>query len=79
MKITGIRTFLYEAWWRNWLFVKVDTDAGVSGLGESSLQGLNKAVEVAIHNLEQDYFIGKDPRQIQKHWANVYRDNWARA
>ncbi len=76
MKITGIRTFIYEAWWRNWLFVKVDTDAGITGLGEASLQGLNQAVEVAIHNLEHEYFLGKDPRQIQKHWTNVYRDSW---
>ena len=44
---------------------KVDTDAGITGLGEASLQGLNKAVEVAVHNLENEYFIGKDPRQIQ--------------
>lgn len=76
MKITGIRTFIYEARWRNWLFVKVDTDEGITGLGEASLQGLNRAVEVAVHNLEQEYFIGKDPRQIQLHWANVYRDSW---
>lgn len=76
MKITGIRTFLFNAWWRNWLFVKVDTDEGITGVGEASLQGLNRAVEIAIHNLEEEYLIGKDPRQIQLHWSTIYRDSW---
>lgn len=36
MKITHIETFLVDAGWRPWIFVKVETDAGVTGYGECS-------------------------------------------
>jgi len=31
MKITHIETFLVDAGWRPWIFVKVETDEGVAG------------------------------------------------
>ena len=57
MKITAIRTFLMQCappqagGWsaRNWLFVKVETDAGIYGVGEAS--GWPRVVETAIHDL----------------------------
>ena len=34
MKITNIETFIVDAGWRPWIFVKVETDEGVTGYGE---------------------------------------------
>ncbi len=39
MKITEIETFTVGAGWKNWLFVKVHTDAGIHGIGEGTLNG----------------------------------------
>ena len=39
MKITEIETFTVGAGWKNWLFVKVHTDAGIYGIGEGTLNG----------------------------------------
>ena len=52
MRITDIRTFILGNPWKNWLFVLVDTDEGVTGLGEGTLNGFAKTVEAAIHELK---------------------------
>ena len=69
MKITGIETFLMNAarsgggWQsRNWLFVKVQTDEGLYGIGESS--GWPRVVQTAIQDLTP-ILIGADPMHIE--------------
>lgn len=74
MKITDIKTFTYDANWRNWLFVKVETDEGIYGWGEANVDGFETSSEAAIHIMSQ-YFIGKDPRNIELHWNKIYRDS----
>ncbi len=73
MKITSIETFLVFAAWRNWVFVRVSTDAGLTGCGEATLEGKEKAVVAAIGELES-YLIGQDPTQIERHVARLYGD-----
>ena len=51
MKIARIETFRYWAKWKNWLFVRVETDDGLHGWGEASLAGAIGAVEEAIREL----------------------------
>ncbi len=48
MKITGVETFLVFAEWRNWVFVRVSTDEGLTGCGEATLEGKEQAVVAAI-------------------------------
>ncbi len=43
-EITGVRTVVIGAGWRNYVFVLVDTDMGLTGLGEASLGGQTNAV-----------------------------------
>lgn len=76
MKITEIKTFLVDAVWRNWVLVKVETDSSIHGWGEASME-MNEDVapEAAVHRMA-DHFIGKDPRNIEKLWNDVYRDTW---
>lgn len=38
MKITGARVFKYWVHWRNWVFVRLDTDEGLHGLQVDTLQ-----------------------------------------
>lgn len=63
MKITEIETFAVGAGWKNWLFVRLHTDAGISGLGEGTLNGFIRTTEAAIRELEH-FVIGEDPRRI---------------
>ena len=53
---------------RNWLFVKVFTDAGIYGVGEAS--GWPRVVETAIKDLST-LLIGDNPFEIEKLWQNV--------
>ena len=38
MKITDIKTFVVDCFRTNWVFVKVYTDEGITGVGESTLE-----------------------------------------
>jgi galactonate dehydratase len=75
MKITGIRC--YPAWIgiRNQLLVKVETDEGIVGWGESGLSGREKAVVGAIEHYA-DFLIGMDPMQIGRIWQDLYRSQY---
>ena len=70
--ITGLKTFLVGADWRNWAIVKIETDAGISGVGEGTLEGREQSVETAIRELER-YLIGKDAFAIELHFQEMYR------
>ncbi len=73
MKITELKTFLVEASWRNYLFVKVSTDEGIHGWGEATVEGKERTVAQAIGDLA-DYLVGKDPFRIEEHWYAMYRN-----
>ncbi len=72
MVVTGLKTFLVGGSWRNWLIVKLETDAGIHGVGEATLEGRSKTVETAVHELGR-YIIGKDASTIEKHFQEMYR------
>jgi galactonate dehydratase len=63
MKITEIETFAVGAGWKNWLFVKVHTDAGLYGIGEGTLNGFIRTTEAGVHELRH-LAIGQDPLRI---------------
>jgi galactonate dehydratase len=74
VRITDIQTFLVDAsapsGWatRNWLFVKVETDAGIVGLGEAS--GWPRVIQTAIADLTP-ILVGEDPRRIERLWQKM--------
>lgn len=74
MKITGIET--YPIWdeerQRNFLFVVVDTDQGIYGVGESGLTGRELAVIGAIEHFKP-LLTGQDAGRIEHLWQLLYR------
>lgn len=72
MRIVGLKTFLIGAYPRNWTIVRIDTDAGIAGYGEGTLEGREKTVETAIHELGR-YLAGKNPFSIELHFQEMYR------
>ena len=77
MKIIDIKTFVVDCFRTNWVFVKVYTDEGINGVGEGTLEYKEKALVGAIEHIKS-YLVGKDPRQIEKHYHDIYRDAYWR-
>jgi galactonate dehydratase len=63
MRITRVETLTVGAGWKNWLFARVHTDEGLTGIGEGTLNGLVRATEAAVHELEP-LAVGEDPRRV---------------
>ena len=75
MKITAIKP--YAAWigHRNQLIVKVETDEGVHGWGESGLSGREKAVVGAIEHY-REFLLGRNAFDIGAIWQELYRSQY---
>ena len=82
MKITDVQVFrmatpVHKTSGTNWLFVRIDTDFGISGWGEGSLQYKDAALEAEILDFGK-FLKGKDPRRIDWIWTSLYRRvTWA--
>lgn len=68
MRITDIETVFVD----RYLFVKVHTDEGITGLGESGAWGYLEASAGAVNTFKR-YLIGQDPLRIEHHWQYLYR------
>jgi len=68
MKITRIETIPVD----RYLFVKVHTNEGITGLGESGAWGFLEASEKAVDSCKS-YLIGQDPLRIEHHFQYLYR------
>lgn len=73
MKITKIETYIVGNPWKNWLFTRVLTDEGTSGVGEGSLNYFARTVETAIRELE-GLVLGMDPFQVETISQRMIRD-----
>lgn len=73
MRITGVRTVVAGNPWKNWVFALVDTDEGLTGVGEGSLNGFGFTVEAAVHELAR-LVSGEDPRRIEWLSRRMKRD-----
>ncbi|ANN76432.1 mandelate racemase/muconate lactonizing enzyme family protein [Bordetella flabilis] len=78
MKITSIKSYSIDPGFRNrtWLFVKVETDAGLHGWGEAyTLRGRDLAIEGAVAELGAAT-VGRSPFDI-KHFTQGVNDDFA--
>jgi galactonate dehydratase len=71
MKITDIKTFLAGVGNRNLVFVKVETDQGIHGIGEAYSCGPDEATVAVIQDYKR-WLVGQDPRNIEHLWATMY-------
>ena len=75
MKITAIRPFAVKVGIRNQLIVKVETDEGIYGWGESGLSGREKAVIGALEHFAE-FLRGRDPFRAGALWQEMYRSQY---
>lgn len=63
---------------RNWLFVEVETDAGLTGLGEATTEYHELAVKAQIEAELRPRLLGMNPAEIERIWQMGYREFWWR-
>ena len=71
MKITSVETFIAGLDRRNYLFVRVQTDEGIHGIGEAYSCGPDEATAAVVADFET-WLVGKDPRDIEALWHLMY-------
>jgi galactonate dehydratase len=76
MRIVQVKSWLVEGVKYNWVFVKVYTDEGITGIGEGTNWPGSPLVLEACRHLGET-IIGEDPARIDYLWTKLYRDfNW---
>ena len=74
MKITHVRVLSMGApvndW--NWTFVRLETDSGIQGIGEGSLQYKDAALQAELGEFGR-WLVGQDPFQIEHIWSSLHR------
>lgn len=76
MKIARMETFLANAGLRNYLFLRLTTDTGLSGVGEASLEWQEKTVETLCHEWLEARVLGRDPFDIEALIGGLVRDQY---
>ncbi len=74
MKITGFKLYKVPP---RWVFLKIETDEGLSGWGEPIVEGRADTVIAAVHELMEN-LIGKQASTIEDHWNMMYRGGFYR-
>ena len=74
LRITGLETVYWKTrddapFWPHWTWLRIHTDGGVFGIGETYPRNTNEAA--AIHGVAST-LIGKDARDIERIWADLY-------
>ncbi len=63
---------------RNWVFVEIQTDAGITGIGEATTEYHEMAVQAQIETELKPRLLGMDPTDVERIWQLGYRDFWWR-
>ncbi len=75
MKISAIKPYVTKLGVRNQLLLKVETEEGIYGWGESGLSYREKAVLGAIDHYSR-FLMGRDPMQCGALWQEMYRSQY---
>ena len=75
LKVTALKVIPVWTGSMNYVFVKLYTNQGITGVGEGGIRGRGATMITAIQEHSR-YIVGKDPLQIEKHWQAMYR--WPR-
>ena len=68
MKIDKIESFFI----RNGYVIRIYTDTGISGVGQTACWGYPEAVDSIINTFKK-HLIGQNPLRIEHHWQYLYR------
>ena len=75
MKITDVKPYPVWVGHRNQMLVKVETDEGIYGWGESGFSSRELAVSGMVDHFRQ-FLVGRDPMQRGRLWQEMYRGQY---
>lgn len=81
LRVTGMKVFgvsLTPDSDRPYVFVKLETNQGLVGWGEATLEGKAGAAMACVNDFH-DFIVGKDPLQVEHHWESMYVHSFYRA
>jgi galactonate dehydratase len=73
MKVSKVDCFLIAAAWRNYTFVKIQTDSGLVGWGEGTLGWKETGVRELVLDYGRRYVVGQNPFDIEDLWFRLYQ------
>jgi galactonate dehydratase len=76
VKITGFETLMANAGLRNYLFVRLRTSTGLTGIGEATLEWQEKTVQTLAHEWVESRVLGRDPFDIESVVGGMIRDQY---
>ena len=79
MKISKVTPLVLGTPWRNLTFVKVETDEGLSGVGEARVLNRTDAVLGYLSEAVPRYVLGSDPFEVEKLVQRMFREDFGRA
>jgi galactonate dehydratase len=77
MKVAAVKVFLVDGARINWVIVKVETDAGIYGVGDGTVGRGERAVAATIEYFAS-YLVGQDPFRTELHADTMLRDSYWR-
>lgn len=75
MEITDYELFTVPP---RWVFLKLVTDDGIEGWSEPNLANHSDSAKAAVRELLDNYLVGRDPENIERHWQAMYRTRYFR-
>lgn len=79
MRISRVRPMVMSTPWRDLTFVVVETDEGLSGVGEARMINHTDALLGYLTEAVPNHVLGKDPFDRERIVRSMYRDDFARA
>jgi galactonate dehydratase len=75
VKIVDVRTLVVDGAWRNWIFVEIETDEGITGCGECTLEGRENAVVGVVEDFRR-HLLGEPADKIRRLFHHMTRDGY---
>jgi galactonate dehydratase len=75
-KIDDVRTIVVGTSWRNLVFVEVQCEDGIVGVGEATTEWFDEAIAAHARSLAERYAIGRDPFDVEALVAEVLRNDY---
>src|SRR4051812_47182439 len=76
LKIVGFETLMANAGLRNYLFIRLRTDTGLTGVGEATLEWQEATVRTLAHEWVEGRVLGRDPFDIEAVVGGMIRDQY---
>ncbi|MCY3906754.1 MAG: mandelate racemase/muconate lactonizing enzyme family protein [Anaerolineaceae bacterium] len=79
MRISKVTPLVLGTPWRNLTFLKVETDEGLTGVGEARVLNRTDGVLGYLSEAIPRYMLGSDPFQIERLVQRMFREDYGRA